>query len=417
MDILNIILEPIIIIISLFFILSLFGDSIVRKIKYVLKNNNEIQGIQTIPINDKNHVLLKLKKQKNEIYNILQEVASEMGIFIQLYQSTPIEDEVLIECRINNSESLYKNKASYIKIHIYTLPFHRYDILINLDIYTNNYKKKFERVVYFDKNEISQILEIMTNESGKINYHAQCSNSIRYINHIKDKYRRNDDIYPFLYIFLFLKRFIFGKEPLYKVTMGKPNQEPRLLMPFDSWQTLVSEISNEKNNIIKEIQEKLKIIIHKESNLRIFKESISYWGVNGKDEREQLVCIFNRSYVFIHIYDYGDDLYIGWNAKLNYGVWEEYKIAEGYTDGYLKNINLFGVKVGWNEINEYDLSDANFLLETVHSYVIQIIKRIMKEKKIDQEIDFSIVRESRKDALKAEKPKEDKKKSKFKRLS
>jgi len=383
-------------------------------IKKVNTKNNII--FQTIPINNKNHVLVKLNNQKNEIYNTLQEIAVEMGISIQLFQSIPIDDEVLIECRIDNRETLYKSKVSFLKIHIYTLPFHRYDILINLDIYTNNYQKTFKQVVYFDRNEITEVLKIMTSDSGKINYHAQCSNSIRYTNHIEDKYNKDENI-AVLAIPPLIKRLIFGKEPIYKVTMGKPNEEPRLLIPFDSWQTLVSDIGNEKYKIIEEIQEKFNAIIDRESNLKIFKEDISYWGINGKEEKEQLVCIFNRSYVFINIYDYGKDLYIGWNANLNYGTWEEYKVTEGYTNGYLKNIDLFSVQVGWKEVNEYDLSDANFLLETVHSNITQIVKRIIKEREIDQEIDFSIVRESRKDALNAKKPKEDKKKNKFRRLS
>ena len=202
----------------------------------------------------------------------------------------------------------------------------------------------------------------------------------------------------------------------YKITMGKPIDEPRTLRKLDSWQTVVVNMGTEKENISNEFKNKLLGLNMKEKSLRIKKELISYWSINGKEEREQIVCIFNRSYVFLHLYIYGKDLYVGWDAHLNYTTWEEYKVSDGYTNGRVKNISLYSIKPVWREVNEYDLNDINFLLETVHTNIIKILKRVIKEKKIDQEIDFRIVRESRTDALKAEKPKEDNR-SKFRRLS
>lgn len=199
-------------------------------------------------------------------------------------------------------------------------------------------------------------------------------------------------------------------------TLYKPTYEPRSFIKLDSWQTVIVDIGKEKDNIINQLANKLSTLKIEEGNFQVKKEKIWYWGINGKEEREQLACIFNRGYVFVHIYAYGEDLYVGWDANLNYATWEEYYVTNGYTNGKIKNIELYSVQPTWKEVNEYDLDDTKFLLETVHSYITQILKRTMKENEIDQEIDFTIVRESRKDALNAEKPKEDRR-SKFKRLS
>ena len=46
-------------------------------------------------------------------------------------------------------------------------------------------------------------------------------------------------------------------------------------------------------------------------------------------------------------------------------------------------------------INEYDITDANFLLEATHLHLTSLLKDVLREREIDQELDFSIVRESR----------------------
>ncbi len=50
-------------------------------------------------------------------------------------------------------------------------------------------------------------------------------------------------------------------------------------------------------------------------------------------------------------------------------------------------------------LNEYDLNDANFLLETIRAILTKMLTNILKEQHIEQTLDFTIVRESRRDAL------------------
>ncbi|CAA6808260.1 MAG: Unknown protein [uncultured Sulfurovum sp.] len=404
---------------ALTLLFPLWGGKFVKLIKYFFKKEAHSELLRTIPINDKNHILLKVQHKRDEVYRLLEEVAMDMNIVIRLYQSS-IEEEAWVHCYIGNNENLYKSKASSLKIYIKFLPFHIYEVLIDLNLVTSNNIKEFKNIVFFDKDDIKEILKIMTSDDGKIKFNAQCSNSIRHINSLQKEYVKKTyhilNFFPFS-IFYFIYRLMIVKTPLCKVTVGKPAYEPRVLVQLDSWQTVIMDMFSIKDELVKELTLKINSLNIKEENLKVKKEIIDYWGVNGKEEREQLVCIFNRSYVFIHVYPYGNDLYIGWTANLNYGVWEEYKVASGYTNGYIKNIGLYSIEAAWKEVNEYDVNDMSFLLEIVHSNISQILKRIMKEREIDQEIDFSIVRESRTDALKAEKPKEEKSKNKFKRLS
>jgi hypothetical protein len=65
------------------------------------------------------------------------------------------------------------------------------------------------------------------------------------------------------------------------------------------------------------------------------------------------------------------------------------------------NVVANRVVAGSHRLNEYDVSDSNFLAEWTHEAVKSEVKLRMAEHKIDQEIDFTVQRESRKDALAA----------------
>ena len=51
---------------------------------------------------------------------------------------------------------------------------------------------------------------------------------------------------------------------------------------------------------------------------------------------------------------------------------------------------------GTQAINEYDVADANFLSEWLHEAIKRELNLKIAEHKIDQEIDFTVQRESRK---------------------
>ena len=377
---------------------------IIFKWKIPFKRNVKINRFsEEIPINDTDNIILKLNEKRDEIYQLFYEVSLELDISIECIKSSSFDLSTWVACKVSSKKNDYMTRESYIDIELLPMPFHIYDIPLVIELTKGNRMEKFENVIYLTKDDIRKILQMMLLANKIITFKPkQYSSSLLFFwrpqNKLIKEFRCN-----------FFKPQDYLGLSLFKITTGKPPFEPRALVKLDSWQTVVFDIGYISDTISAELESKFSTI--KEDKLQITREKVWYWGINGREEREQLVCIFNRAYVIVHIYSYGENLYIGWDANLNYARWEEYKVGEACF-----GTGLYSTQPIWEEVNEYDLNDTNFLLETVHSFLRQIIKQVMQEKKIDQEIDFNIVRESRKEALKAEKPKNNKR-NKFKRLS
>ena len=137
---------------------------------------------------------------------------------------------------------------------------------------------------------------------------------------------------------------------------------------------------------------------------RIGDEDISYHGIDGRVERRQIVAQLGRAIVFVHVYSYGTDLYVGWDAHVNAGMWAQKSVGIGVDPESGRLTRALAVSSSWQSPNEYDVTDANFLLEWVHVVLMRIIKDVMRVHEIDQEIDFEIVRESRQNALDRKEP-------------
>jgi hypothetical protein len=136
-----------------------------------------------------------------------------------------------------------------------------------------------------------------------------------------------------------------------------------------------------------------------EDSFVIEPERIWYWGVDGTEEREQMVIRFRRGLAFIHVYKYGNDLYVGWDAHVNCGTWVEQVSGQGYEKRNGQLCAIHTITAGWHVPNEYDITDTNCLLERVHAAVAKVVKQKLADHKIDQEIDFEILREQRQNVV------------------
>lgn len=173
----------------------------------------------------------------------------------------------------------------------------------------------------------------------------------------------------------------------------RPLGEPRSLLRYDSWQTVIPDLGSAAPDLRAAVLSDLKQGHHSEA--RIGTESIWHWGLDSVVEREQIVLHFRRSMLFIEIHAYGADLYVDWEAYLNFGVWVEKPAISGFEPGGSVPIIAYAVETGVQGFGEYDLSDANFALEWVHAVVKRQLKRLLAEHKIDEDIDFRIIRENR----------------------
>src|SRR5205823_1924410 len=63
--------------------------------------------------------------------------------------------------------------------------------------------------------------------------------------------------------------------------------------------------------------------------IKLTAEVIWQWGVDGIEERRQLVGRLWRGQGFIHVYRCGDDLFVGWDTHANAGDRAEKDVAAG----------------------------------------------------------------------------------------
>jgi hypothetical protein len=180
---------------------------------------------------------------------------------------------------------------------------------------------------------------------------------------------------------------------LYVISNGKPAQEPRKLVRMDSWQALVTGLGPEAQKVKNEVWAALSS--NQVDGARLSNEKIWYRDIDGKVEREQLVVTFRRAISFIHIYADGKDLYVGWDAHVNGGTWVEQKVGTGRDPKTGAFCEMRTIVAGWHTPVEFDVFDGNTLIERVHASVTKVVRRAMADRKIDQEIDFKILREKR----------------------
>lgn len=219
-----------------------------------------------------------------------------------------------------------------------------------------------------------------------------------------------------LIIFLYIRS---RKRRTYVLTSGKPKTDPRSLRWMDSWQASIPGLGSVASEVQQGIMDRLRESGPEGASVGV--EKIGYWGTDSWVEREQTVIIHRRAMGFVHVVAYGDTLFTAWESHLNSASWVEEKLSAGVDRESKLDVVANRVVAGWHQINEYDVSDSNFLGEWIHEATKREIRLRMAEHRIDQEIDFTVQRESRTTALSsspAEKPsKQQEKKSRFRRVA
>jgi len=174
---------------------------------------------------------------------------------------------------------------------------------------------------------------------------------------------------------------------------GRPAAEPRYLTRMDSWQALVNGLGKQREAVHDEVVKEL--ASHATAGWRVADERIWHWAADGIEERTQTVVAFRSALAFLHINTYENDLYVGWDAHINRGTWTEKLVGRGVSAESGSLCEVRTIAAAHRTANEYDVSDANCVIERVHAIVTRVLRRTLAEHKVDQEIDFSIVRERR----------------------
>jgi hypothetical protein len=203
------------------------------------------------------------------------------------------------------------------------------------------------------------------------------------------------------FIFLALALFAIGIIGLWRVskrkfvirTEGKPFGEPRDLSRVDSWQTVLFGVGDHVDDFRTRFFESLKGFPTEKFQYHL--EKVWYWGLDGKEEREQIVLTHGRGLLFAQIYRYGKDLYVGWDGHLNSGQWVEITVDKGIDRKTSLPTAITYVQAGTQRVNEYDVIDLSCLMEWTHAQIVKLCKQFIQELKIDQEVDFKILRGER----------------------
>ena len=164
----------------------------------------------------------------------------------------------------------------------------------------------------------------------------------------------------------------------------------------DSWHVALSELGRDYDAIKQRLVQRL--MEERSAGLDIRAERYGYRTPNGYEERERLVVFKGQGLVHVHIYPFGEDLFVGWNAYLNWAKWDE-TAAVSSRANVGETVEFRGLQAGFYVPNQFDLIDLSTLSELVHRRVERELKAILKERAIDQEIDFRIIRGDRDSAL------------------
>ncbi|MEX0955042.1 MAG: hypothetical protein WDZ83_07515 [Rhizobiaceae bacterium] len=178
--------------------------------------------------------------------------------------------------------------------------------------------------------------------------------------------------------------------------IDRPAISPRHLLLVDSWHAVIPELGGAADELQRKIVDKLRALSGAGITTEV--ERYGYRTPNGFDERDRIVVSKEQSVAHIHIYRFGGDLFIGWDSYLNWARWVETGAISARREGRVR-VEYRGLQTGIYIPNQFDLIDLNSLAEVVHRSVTTIIKAAMDEHKIDQEIDFTIIRGDRDSAL------------------
>src|SRR5262249_52255699 len=163
---------------------------------------------------------------------------------------------------------------------------------------------------------------------------------------------------------------------------GKSEREPRTLVLYDSWQAVLFGAAGS----VPIMRTRFDAIL-RDAPIRGFKssvENIQYRALDSVEERDQIVLTAGRGIIYCQLYEFGADLYVGWQSFLNRGRWIESPVSKGIDRATGKRVEVKTVVPGTQALSEYDVMDLNCLTEWTHAQLVSLTRQLMKELQIDQ---------------------------------
>ena len=180
----------------------------------------------------------------------------------------------------------------------------------------------------------------------------------------------------------------------------QPRESPRHLGHVDSWHAVLVGLGGQAGRLARNLVAKFEET--PAGTLEIRSESYGYRTPNGYEARERLVVSRRQCHIHVHVQPLGDDLFIGWQAQLNWARWAETSPVTTIDAGR-HSFALHDIKPSWYYPGEFDLIDLNSMSAVVHNAMEGEVKSQLREHAIDQEVDFEVIRGDRGNALDARK--------------
>lgn len=170
---------------------------------------------------------------------------------------------------------------------------------------------------------------------------------------------------------------------------------PRREFRVDSWHVSVPDAGERFD----EFRERLYgAVLRDDPSIAINRELHQNFTPRGIEERERLVITKGQATLHIHVYQYGNDAFVGWESYLNWYRWAEgAAVSTTVRDG--RTITYHALDVGVHVPTDFDLIEADVLAETTHRVITDEVKAFLKEREIEADLDFKIIRGDRARAL------------------
>ena len=376
-----------------------------------------------VPRNETNSVS-RATTLRDELFDRFEAVCRSLGIEVVAYkspvQTTPVwaHFELAVPAV---SENLSLRASA--RITVDRFDYHRFEHLLSIELTDAKRRWSYRGVIELDEPHLRSIVEFLTAPQvvrapklPTVRQHPlQLARPVNKIDRLGADWPAIGlgvlavlilaipIVGPFGTVGLFVYLTVRGRRRKnYVLTTGKPPYDPRLLRRLDSWQSNIYGLGLAAGAFRTELVQRLKAQAGIDRQISVAPEQIWYPGVDGKVEREQIVVRYRRAMAFVHVQAHGDDLYVGWDSHVNIGTWVEETLAAGIDRKTGKSVVAKRVAPGWQAPNEYDITDANFLTEWLHTQVVRSVRLRMEQHRIDQEIDFVIQRESRAGVLRGE---------------
>ena len=380
-----------------------------------------LRDVQPILERRSNSIWARVEQTRDAICDALRQACEQEGFDALVIKSAPFVHPatVTVEGWVPKRPELGRavTERGLLVLTIEAKEFHRYELEYTVKLHDRGWSKTYLRLYSFGLENVVQAVRFLLSRGPRprlAGYRLRNMPFELWKPRNKVNVLRMDwlKLAPVILIVLGLGLFSVGIGVLFLIgagvvyyllrrrravvlSSGKPVAEPRELRIVDTWQTVIPGLGADTELL----RERFFAVLQNPSmdGLRWRVERIWYWGLDGKEEREQIVLTFRRAIFFCHIYRYGQELYVGWDAHLNEAQWVEKTVATGIhkQSGEFTRVNT--VEQGSQKLSEYDLTDVNCLIEWAHAKLVQLVKRLMEERQIDQEIDFTILRGDRQD--------------------